>query len=284
MLSIRELNAEIFRDTKYNYSTNHILKQAVQNSISKQYFLGENEKIELNEAPKETMAKVIVSGKRTLEATEPYAKQGKKVCALNFASATNPGGGVVRGSSAQEEAICRCTTLYPCLETKEMWQKFYSLHREMKNPLYNNDCIFTPDIKVFKCDTRFPEMMYEKDWWNVDIITCAAPNLRSIPSNEMNPNAGDKPAEITKEELYKLHKGRIERIFQIAIKEKAQVLILGAFGCGAFSNPPEIVAKAFLECTKEYGKYFEVIEYAIFYTERETANYTVFKKEFENLI
>lgn len=62
----------------------------------------------------------IVSGKRTLEASESYAKQNERVCVLNFASATNPGGGVVRGSSGQEEAICRCSTLYHCPNTKEM--------------------------------------------------------------------------------------------------------------------------------------------------------------------
>ncbi|MFR2736293.1 MAG: poly(ADP-ribose) glycohydrolase domain-containing protein [Blautia producta] len=36
----------------------------------------------------------MVSGKRTLEASESYAKQNKRVCVLNFASATNPGGGM----------------------------------------------------------------------------------------------------------------------------------------------------------------------------------------------
>ena len=30
-----------------------------------------------------------------------------------------------------------------------------------------------------------PERMEEKDWYQVDIITCAAPNLRKKPSNAM---------------------------------------------------------------------------------------------------
>ena len=165
--------------------------------------------------------KVVVSSKRTLEASETYAKQGKKVCVLNFASATNPGGGVVHGSSAQEESICRCSTLYPCLIVKEMWQQFYVLHRAMNNPLYNADCIFTPDVMVFKSDTDYPELLPESEWWMVDVITCAAPNLRDVPSNIMNPGGGSRKADISHEDLKDLLRTRIQRIFEVAIKSGA---------------------------------------------------------------
>ena len=150
---------------------------------------------------------------------------------LNFASATNPGGGVVYGSSAQEESICRCSTLYPCLDVDEMWDKFYEPHGEADDPLYNNDCIYTPFVKVFKSDSNFPELMQESEWWDVDVITCAAPNLRSVPSNIMNPNAGSSKVEISYDGLRELLKSRVKRVFEIAIVNGAQVLILGAFGC-----------------------------------------------------
>ena len=224
-------------------------------------------------------AKVIVSGKRSLEAAESYAKQGKKVCVLNFASATNPGGGVANGSSAQEEAICRCTTLFPCLNTDYMWNVFYSPHRKKADPLYNNDCIYTPNVAVFKSDISFPEPLHKEDWWSVNIITCAAPNLRERPSNAMNPHAGDKAAKITPTELEKLLTKRIRRIFEIAAANGNQALILGAFGCGAFRNPPELVAKVFNKVMRDFLCYFDTIEYAVYHTEREVANYEAFCKE-----
>ena len=276
MIDRRTKNAEIFRDTENQYKTNPLLKQSIQASIDQQKFISEKDVV--GSAPKSEgkKAKVVVSGKRSLEAAEHYAKQGKRVCVLNFASATNPGGGVVNGSSAQEECICRCTTLYPCLNTDAMWQSFYALHRKLGNPLYNKDCIYTPNVCVFKSDTSFPEPLPQEEWWSVNILTCAAPNLRERPSNAMNPCAGNKAAKITPAELEKLLTSRIDRIFEIAADNENDVLISGAFGCGAFRNPPEIVAKVFYEVMQKYLNQFETIEYAVYHTEREIANYDAF--------
>lgn len=282
MFDRRAKNAMIFEDTEQMYQTNETLKAAVENSIMNQKLILGDDVIEYKAVGGHD-GKVVISGKRTLEASESYAKQGKRVCVLNFASATNPGGGVVQGSSAQEEAICRCSTLYPCLNTKDMWNGFYGPHRKADNPLYYDDCIFTPDVKVFKSDINFPERLPEAEWWEVDVITCAAPNLRSIPSNHMNPNAGSRKADITYEGLRALHTARIQRIFEVAMANGAEVLILGAFGCGAFCNPPELVAKVFAKFTEKYRDNFDVIEYAVFHTERETANYKAFKDAMKNL-
>lgn len=274
----RTRNAEIFRDTEKQYKTEATLRSAVRNSINNQTFIAEKSHVDVVASTANKKVTVVVSGKRSLEATESYAKQGKKVCVLNFASATNPGGGVVNGSSAQEECICRCTTLYPCLNTETMWQQFYEPHRKLGNPLYNNDCIYTPDVCVFKSDISFPETLSVEEWWSVNILTCAAPNLRERPSNAMNPCAGNVAAKVTPAELEELLTARIKRIFEVAAHEDNEVLILGAFGCGAFRNPPELVAKVFYKVMKDYIDYFEVIEYAVYHTEREIANYGAFKK------
>ena len=43
--------------------------------------------------------------------------------------------------------------------------------------------------------------------------------------------------------------------------EITEVIILGAWGCGAFRNPVEIVARTFLEQLRNYG--FKVVEFAL---------------------
>ena len=274
----REINVEIFQDTTEFLNESEKLLTATAETRRKQKLILADQEIPKSGSHYEQAANVIVSGKRTLEAASAY--KGKKVCILNFASATNPGGGVVHGSSAQEESLCRCSTLYFCLDTPELMRDFYLSHRQAGNPLYNDDIIYSPDVYVIKTDTSFPDWMKENDWYKVNVITCAAPNLRERPSNAMNPNAGNKAAKITNQELQVLLETRIRRIFKVAAAEGNEVLILGAFGCGAFRNPPDMVADIFRQITAEYCKYFEVIEYAVFHTDRETENYKAFKRAF----
>lgn len=274
----REDNALIFEDTTAFINENKKLQQAIAETQNAQKIYFDGEEIPEPEKRLGRQAEVIVSGKRTLEAA--YAYKDKKVCILNFASATNPGGGVVHGSSAQEESICRCSTLYYVLVTDELMKRFYYPHRNAGNPLYNDDLIYSPGILAIKSDTRSPRRLPEKDWYKVDVITCAAPNLRENPSNRMNPNSGKQAAKITDADLLVLLEKRIQRIFAAAAAGGNDVLILGAFGCGAFRNPPRVVAKAFRNAMEDYRDCFETVEFAVFHTDREMENFRAFKAEF----
>ena len=278
-MNIRERNVEIFNDTLNVIKNSEKLSKSVEEIIKNQKLILESEKLDISSVDRKKDAKVILSKKRTLEAASAYI--GKKICVHNFASATNPGGGVTKGANAQEECICRCTDLYLCLNTNEFLQKFYGEHRKAHNPIYNDDIIYSPCVDVFKTDTKEPEIMNEKDWYKVDILTCAAPNLRSMPSNVMNPDSGDKAVKLTDDELIKILEPRVRKIFDVASFYKNDVLILGAFGCGAFMNPPQLVAEVFKKVMKDYIRKFEVIEYAVYCRDFETKNYDEFYKIFK---
>lgn len=279
MFDRRANNVKIFNDTMDLIKQEPVLKQAVRNSIKNQKLFLEKEEYDFKENEKKLEeAHIVVSKKRTFEAAQNYVKAGKKVCVLNFASSVNPGGGVRRGASAQEECLCRCSTLYPCLNIEEFWNQFYNPHRDLNDALYNDDCIYTPDVYVVKTDSNSPQRIDKKDWYQVDVLTCAAPNLRHHPSNIYNPEGGKPATGLTKEKLQKLLTSRIKRIFQVAMSNGAEVLILGAFGCGAFRNPPEVVAQVFKELTQEYKYYFDTIEYAVYCRGYETENYDTFRE------
>ena len=221
--------------------------------------------------------RLTVSPKRTFEAASAYART-MKTCVLNFASASNPGGGVVNGSSAQEEALCRCSTLYFNLNTNEMWNGFYSPHRAAHDPIHNDDAIYTPRVTVFKGDTAFPTMLPESEWYEVDVISCAAPNLREQPSNRMNSGDGDRRIELSADELRAIHERRLTRILDIAAANEEEAMILGAFGCGAFRNDPNIVSAAAAAVVPHYRTRFKVIEFAVFCRPGDTRNYDAFKR------
>ncbi|MBR1454530.1 MAG: TIGR02452 family protein [Lachnospiraceae bacterium] len=278
-MNIRERNVEIFNDTLNVIKNSEKLSKSVETIIKNQKLILDNVKISIDSVDREKDAKIILSKKRTLEAASAYIE--KKICVHNFASATNPGGGVTKGANAQEECICRCTDLYLCLDTNEYLQKFYGEHRKAHNPIYNDDIIYSPFVDVFKTDTVEPVLMDEKDWFKVDVLTCAAPNLRPVPSNEMNPDSCDKPTKLTDDEYIKILEKRVRKIFDVAAFYNNDVLILGAFGCGAFMNKPNLVAEVFNKVMKDYIRKFDVIEYAVYCRDFETKNYDEFKKVFK---
>ena len=275
----RENNIRTFENTKALCVTHPTLKASIGYSQVTQAMISEKQKPAMSDLSHYAEpANIIVSKKRTYEAANAYTRLGLRTAVLNFASASNPGGGVVNGSSAQEESLCRCSTLYFCLSTQEMWDRFYTPHRKERNPLHNDDCIYTPGVTVFKSDTDEPKLLPERAWYKVDVLSCAAPNLRPQPSNRMNPGDGDRHIKISDEELKTLHCKRLQRILSIAAANHDQAIILGAFGCGAFMNDPEIVAEASKETIRLFMYSFKIIEFAVYCRPDDDTNYRCFQK------
>lgn len=279
----REELIKIFENTVWMCENNRRLVDKIKSSMACNRVISEENADDIlenliygNETEKEV--KIIVSKKRSFEAASAY--RGKHISVLNFASAINPGGGVTKGASAQEECLCRISTLYKCISASEITEAFHRKHRYAlktgkMNSLYNDDCIQTCDVTVFKSDTAKPILLSEKDWFDVDVISCAAPNLRRMSQHNKH-----WKKNVTDQELLDIYKKRINRVLDIARYAKSEVVILGAFGCGAFANPPELVAKAMHASIDEHKYDFETIELAVYCPLRDTSNYEVFAKEF----
>ena len=274
----RNDNVAIFQDTEKMCRENVRLRESIKQASENQKLILEGDSLFATEKDKyDESAKIVVSKKKTFEAASAY--KGMKVAVHNFASATNPGGGVVKGSTAQEECLCRCSTLYSMLNVKEMWNGFYAPHRNVADPIHNDDIIYTPGVVVFKTDTAAPVVMPETQWYEVDVITCAAPNLRDNPSNPYNKSDGTKKVKISDKDLLELHEKRLRRILDVAVANADEVVILGAFGCGAFQNKPEIVARAAANVINDYLYMFKNIEFAVYCSPKDSRNYDAFKRE-----
>lgn len=264
---MRERNLEIINNTLELCNTDEYLVNAVKKSLVEQKIYKEN--LKFNNKKSGEACKIIVSKKRSLEASSSY--KDYNVGILNFASFTKPGGGVLNGSTAQEEAVCRCSTLYPCLA--KLRDTYYSEHRELLNTekldsFYNSDCIYTPGVVVFKDDID-ANLLPRDEWYSINVISCAAPNLRSMSKV--------KRANIPVGRLMDMYKYRIRRILSIAKEHNIEVLILGAFGCGVFCNSPKLMAKAFKQVLEEFKYDFKIIEFAVYCSEKNTTNYDNFK-------
>ena len=222
---------------------------------------------------------ITVTGERSFEAAKRLLEAGEgKVAVLNFANCSTPGGGVFGGSGAQEESLCRCSTLYPLIEQRRFRHLYYEPNRVRWDFRATDAIIYTPDVIVFKSDTDYPELLPESEWYSVDVITCAAPNLRH--GFEIFDDRLDKVVVLDSEEQYRIHLSRAKHIYNVALANGTRRLILGAFGCGAFRNNPESVARAFKDALDEYKGQFNEIVFAIYHTPEEIDNYETFRRVF----
>ncbi len=232
-----------FQDTLILSESEKLRASTVQAvSSSKVYY---ESSVAINRKINPMIGDIIVEENTSFASAKEYSKYGK-VCVLNFANPHTPGGGVENGAMAQEECLCRSSNLFLCLKSENVFEEYYKYHREIENHFFSDRLIYTKNVTVFKDDSTVPCLMDEGEWFEVDVITCAAPYL-------------GKRVYTNKKALKELFRGRVKNIFEAAIENGAEVIILGAFGCGAFKNPPEIVAEAFYEVIieNEYDRLFK---------------------------
>lgn len=206
-------------------------------------------------------------------------KYPKKVLVLNFANPVQPGGGVRYGSRAQEEDLCRRSTLLVSLEAPES-RGFYENHRKLSHSMASDAMILSPTVEVFrkKDGTKMAEPA------TVSILTCAAPNIGYSKK---------KPSEET---LAKIFYQRILAMLHVACQYGYRYLVFGAWGCGEFGNDAKLVAEQFAKALQDFhvtiidsdekknqigsNECFRYIEFAVLDSTEEQYRYQSFLKAF----
>jgi uncharacterized protein (TIGR02452 family) len=193
-----------------------------------------------------------------LKITNPSEKGSQRPTVLNMANRRHPGGGVFNGSNAQEENLFRRTNLFLSLfpYSPEYAKKFgFPKQKNGKYPLDKNfGGIYSNYIEVFKDENYY---LMENPFF-IAVITVPALNRPVIYKNL---NGEYRIAD----SLIEPTKNKIRTILNIAAIWDQETLVLSAFGCGAFRNPPKHMAELFKEVLEEdtYKNRFKEICFAI---------------------
>ncbi len=200
----------------------------------------------------------------TTEDTFSAASRFDSPYVMNFANAHNAGGGFRLGANAQEEALCRCSTLYASI-TSESAKEMYRYNNTHISSVESDYMLYSPYVCVFRdhhCE------LLEKPFMAA-AITVPAANKRGAALFASNKKIADAMT------------GRIRILLSAAAKHGHKNLILGAWGCGAFGNKPDDVSGYFRKVLIDegYGRLFENVCFAI-YGKEDSRNFIAFKAAF----
>lgn len=204
----------------------------------------------------------------TTEGSFGAALRFQKPMVQNFANAHHAGGGFLLGANAQEEALCRCSTLYASI-TSPAAKEMYRYNNTHLSAVESDYMLFSPNVLVFR-DGRC-ELMPQTH--PVTVMTIPAPNRHGAAAL----TSGAKIKETFQR--------RIRIMLRAAIEKGCRDLVLGAWGCGAFGNDPNVVAGCFRQALidENLGTYFENVCFAI-YGSPEGKNYRAFLQAFQDKI
>ena len=188
---------------------------------------------------------ITIENDTTLRVSRRRSAHGP-VAALNFAAATEPGGGFLTGSRAQEENLARSSGLYECLEGRRM----YPYHWDLDDPLYSNYVIYSPAVPVFRLDDG---TLLDAPW-PLSIITSPACYATQLERRD--------PSRLS--EIPGAMKERVHKVLSVAATHGHHQLVLGAWGCGAFGIRGDIMATNFRDALMDpFAGVFRTVVFAI---------------------
>ena len=259
-LSSFSKNQRIAMAHKWNEWVTQHYENEINHSIQNTIHTQENDVnvTRFQEEPKYDKTESFLVDLDTVSCLFKYQESGYKMAVLNFASYKNPGGMFLNGSSAQEEALCHQSTLYPVLCAFR--ENYYAPHMKTLNrALYEDDALYSKDIRFFDYDLKENNgkfLWHQNNATLADVITCAAPNVGTY----CRYNGGNYLSD----ECMNAVCGRIITVLNAAIIGKCDDLVLGAFGCGVFKNDPTTIADYFMDyIADDYKGFFRHVYYAI---------------------
>lgn len=194
-------------------------------------------------------------------------ERGLNPALLNLADCHVACGFYPRGSNAQEESVCRSTTLsrslYQYYDPERAAQASVAFRGKRYPMDYHFGGIYSPDVVVFRDPADWFRLL-EKPF-KLGIISVAALNFREKNDHkERDLRYRSEDGGFTPEGL-QIMKDKIHTIYRIALANGHDSLVLGAFGCGAFRLRADLVAGLFRDilAEAEFRGRFKEVRFAI---------------------
>jgi uncharacterized protein (TIGR02452 family) len=164
------------------------------------------------------------------------------IAILNFANSHTVGGGYMTGAMAQEEELTRTIIdLFPSLALRATRNKKYY------NFKWNKHVFYSSNLSLYRYDNTQSHGKYNfisSHPIKVSVITAAAPDLNRDTSNiKLFKNNAKYFYDIMAKLIHCICLVPLSPHVLQLTHNKVNILILGAFGCGAFS-PPQYIQNA----------------------------------------
>lgn len=209
-------------------------------------------------------------GEVTHSLTKTY---GECFAVLNMANAHVPGGAYVEGAVAQEENMFRRTDCHFRIEPQ---------HVDPETGCYvpeTTACLCAEQGYVY-CDSQRPRVCIRgrEDRSARDLGYAWLPEQEIFPFYELRAAAQDIRGGGSFDE--REARRRIAAQLETLRAHGLRFAVLGAFGCGAFMNPADMVARIYKQEIAALDGHFTKIAFAIFSAGYGPDNYSPFAAEF----
>lgn len=200
-----------------------------------------------------------------LELGRELQLKGYNPVILNLADAYVACGYYEKGSNAQEESLCRQSTL-----SQSLYQYYGSRQSELSGVPFGGKkypmdirygAIYSPHVTVFRRGGRDGFSLLDEPY-ETAIISCAALDFNEKHGKNREYRTADGGFT---QEGREIMLSKIRTIYGAALAAGHDALVLGAFGCGAFRLRPDLVAELFRDVLFEpaYKNRFRAVTFAI---------------------